>query len=430
MQHTRRTFLQAAFGSILRGQIRDARPNLVFIISDDLGWNDVGYHNPQVNTPNLDRLCARGVRMTQYRTNSVCSPTRASLLTGRTAFRVGVPSPIPQANALPITEKLLPQMLTEAGYQSWLVGKWHLGEIAPQYLPHRRGFQHHYGYLGGTLDYYEHTFMNREDWYLNGEKIKEQGYSTDLLTAEAIRLIRERDKFKPFFLDLSFNAPHVPLQVPVEYLTSYSHIADPNRRTFLAMIEAMDAAIGRVYSTLEEQGIAENTLFVWVSDNGGQTTMNAGGNNDPLRGMKGQGFDGGLRVPAFMLWPQGLEGGWVFDRLFTVLDWMPTLADAIGFPLDPTIERDGMSRWRYLHDGVGSEHDPVILGGGNNFAVFKGDWKLVEQSAPNMPAQRYLFRIYEDPSEQRDLSAQFPEVFNELLAILRAQPIGTPDRLA
>ncbi len=309
------------------------------------------------------------------------------------------------------------------------MGKWHLGEIAPPDLPHRRGFQHHYGYLGGTLDYYEHTFMNRADWYRNGERITEEGYSTDLFLREAQTLIRGRDKTKPFFLDLSFNAPHVPLQAPEEFLARFAHIADPNRRIFLAMVDAMDEAIGRLCATLEEQGIADHTLFIFVSDNGGENTTAAAGGNSPLRGLKGQAFDGGLRVPAFALWPKGLDGGWVFDRQFTVLDWLPTLADALGFPLDPSIECDGINLWGFLRDGEYTSREYVILGGGTNYAVFRDDWKLVEQNAPNMPARRFLSRITEDPLEERDLSAQYPEVLAEMVAILRRQPIGRADRL-
>ena len=421
MQLSRRGFLGTLFGgAALRAQV--TRPNIVFVIADDLGWNDVGYQNADVRSPNIDRLCAKGVRFTQYHANAVCSPTRASFHTGRSAFRVGVPSPVPRNEALPLSEKLLPQYLADAGYQTWLVGKWHLGTITDAHLPHKRGYQHHYGFLGGAVDYYTHSMMNRLDWFRNGEAVEESGYSTDLLAAEAISLIRKRDEAKPFFLNLSFNAPHTPLQAPESFVANFAQIGNANRRTYLAMIQAMDAAIGKLYESLEELGLAANTLFVFMSDNGAQTGM-GGGSNTPLRGAKDGAFEGGMRVPAFALWPDGLEGGWVFDRLFTVMDWLPTLAAAARFELDPAIPLDGVNMWPYVHDGNWVERGPAILGGGANRAVFSGDWKLVETGGT-----RSLFRIGDDPNEEKDLAAENAEVVERLAAILRDHPSGTPDR--
>ncbi|MBM3756961.1 MAG: arylsulfatase [Acidobacteria bacterium] len=422
MQLSRRGFLSGLMVSAgLRAQA--PRPNIVFVLADDLGWNDLGYQNPDVRSPNIDRLAAKGVRFTQYHSHAVCSPTRASFHTGRTAFRVGVPSPVPRGEALPLSEKLLPQYLAEAGYQTWLVGKWHLGSITDAHWPHKRGYQHHYGFLGGSIDYYTHAMANRPDWFRNGEAVDEAGYSTDLLAAEASNLIRKRDESKPFFLNLSFNAPHTPLQAPESFTANFTQVANANRRAFLAMIEAMDGAIGRVYGTLEELGLAANTLFVFMSDNGAQTAM-GGGSDAPLRGAKDGAFEGGLRVPAFALWPDGLEGGWVFDRLFTVMDWLPTLAAAARFELDPAIPLDGVNMWPYVHDGNWVKRESAILGGGANSAVFSGDWKLV-QNAGN----RFLFRIGDDPNEEKDLAGENADVVERLTAILRDHPIGTPDRM-
>lgn len=421
MQLSRRGFLGTLFGgAALRAQA--PRPNIVFIIADDLGWNDVGYQNADVRSPNIDRLCAKGVRFTQYHTNAVCSPTRASFHTGRSAFRAAVPNPVPRDEALPLSEKLLPQYLADAGYQNWLVGKWHLGQITESHLPHKRGYGHHYGFLGGSVDYYTHSMMNRLDWHRNGEAVEETGYSTDLLAAKAISLIRRRDESKPFFLNLSFNAPHTPLQAPESFVANFAQVGNANRRTYLAMIQAMDAAIGKVYETLEELGLASNTLLVFMSDNGGQTGM-GGASNTPLRGGKAGAFEGGLRVPAFALWPDGLEGGWVFDRLFTVMDWLPTLAAAARFELDPSIALDGVNMWPYVHDGNWVERQHAILGGGTNKAVFSGDWKLVDSGGT-----RQLFRINDDPNEEKDLAGENAEVVERLMAILRDHPSGTPDR--
>ena len=419
-----------AAAGLLLGGLRGAtpaRPNILLILSDDLGWNDVGFRNVAFRTPNLNCLAGNGVRLDQYRTMSVCSPTRAALLTGRSAFRVGVPSPIPMNEGLPAKERLLPQMLSTAGYQTALIGKWHLGTIAPEYFPHRRGFDLHYGFTGGEITYYTHRGAgNRLDWYRNGATVEEEGYATDLLAAEAVRFIKERDKDRPFFLDLSLNAPHLPLEVPDEYLAKYESISDPNRRRFMAMVEAMDAAIGRVVSVLHDEGLAGNTLIIWASDNGGAANNGAGGSNSPLRGQKGGAYDGGLRVPALVVWPGVLQPGKVHNGLFTVLDWIPTLAEAAGFETG-AVEFDGVSLWKELLGGAPIDRGAVVLGGGLNMAVFRGPFKFVQQTMGQNTVQA-LYRIFEDPNEERDVSSEFPEVAAELLAILRAHPRGTADR--
>jgi len=426
---SRRGFMGLAAGLLLTG-VRAAgavRPNILLIVSDDLGWNDVGFRNLAIRTPNLNCLAGNGVRLDQYRTMSVCSPTRASLLTGRSAFRLGVPAPIPATDALPARERLLPQMLSAAGYQTALVGKWHLGAITPEYLPHRRGFDLHYGFLGGQTSYFTHQGAgNRVDWYRNGAIVNEEGYTTDLLAAEGIRFIKERDKDRPFFLDLSLNAPHTPLEAQEEFLARYASIEDPIRRTFTAMVDAMDAAIGKVVGVLKDEGIADNTLIIWMSDNGGQATMNAGGSNDPLRGQKGGAYDGGLRVPALAVWPGVLTPGRVHSSLFTVVDWVPTLAEAAGFDTDG-VEFDGVSLWKDLLGGEAVKRGAVVLGGGANSAVFSGDYKFVEQTMGQTTVQS-VFRIYDDPNEINDVKEQYPEVAKELLAILRAHPRGTADK--
>ena len=428
---SRRGFMGLTAGLLLTG-VRAAspvRPNILLIVSDDLGWNDVGFRNLAMRTPNLNCLAGNGVRLDQYRTMSICSPTRAALLTGRSAFRLGVPAAIPMTDALPARERLLPQMLGAAGYQTALIGKWHLGNIAREYQPQRRGFDLHYGFLGGQTSYFTHQGAgNRVDWYRNGVIVNEEGYTTDLLAAESIRFIKERDKERPFFLDLSLNAPHTPLEAQEEYLAKYANIEDRDRRTFMAMVEAMDAAIGKVVGVLKDEGIADNTLILWVSDNGGQTNMNAGGSNEPLRGQKGGAYDGGLRVPALAVWPGVLPPGRVHNRLFTVQDWVPTLAEAVGFDTGG-VEFDGVSLWGELRGGEAVKRGPVVLGGGVNSAVFSGEYKFVEQGMGQGVVQS-LFRIFEDPNEERDVKGEYPEVAAEMLAILRAHPRGTADKAA
>ena len=427
---SRRGFLGLIAGAVLAHDESAARvrPNILLIVSDDLGWNDIGFHNPAISTPNLYRLAGMGVLLEQYRTMSICSPTRAALLTGKSAFRLGILGAIPRTSALSAKETLLPQMLSAASYRTALIGKWHLGDIAVEYLPHKRGFDLHYGFLGGETSYFTHTAAgNRVDWYRNGTLVQEEGYTTDLLASETIRFIRERDKERPFFIDLSLNAPHLPLEVPEEYLAKYEHIDDPDRRKFTAMVDSMDAAIGRVTAVLEEEGITNDTIVVWMSDNGGQVNMNGGGSNDPLRGQKGGAFDGGLRVPALVVWPEVLPAGRIHNGLFTVMDWLPTLAEAAQFDT-AGIEFDGVSLWKDLVGGNPTERGAVVLGGGASSAVFRGEFKFVEQAMGQTTAQ-YLFRIYEDPNETQDVKARYPAEAAELLAILRAQPRGEADKL-
>jgi len=394
-------------------------PNIVFVLADDLGWNDVGYQNPEVRTPRLDSLATDGVRLTQYRVNSLCSPTRASLFTGQTAIRAGVRRP---GEALPPDARLTPETLRAAGYQTWLVGKWHLGHIGEETHPNQRGFDHFYGLLRGFIDSYTHIGEDGQnrDWQRNGTPVDEEGYSTDLLAAEAIRLVENRDPSRPFYLNLSFNAPHTPLAAPEEVLAGWAHVEDPNRRAFLAMVEALDSAFGRLYDVLEAEGVADDTLIVFMSDNGGNART-GGADNSPLRGEKFSAFDGGVRVPAFVHWPNGLEGGREFSLPTTVMDWAPTLAEVTGTAV-PSEVVDGVSIWSALSEGTTIERGPIIVGSRNSWAVLEGDWKYIENN--DRGSRRLLYRPFEDPGESADLSQTEPDVFNRLAQTLLLHPDG------
>ena len=260
----------------LRAASPAPRPNILLIVADDLGWKDVGFHGSDIRTPTLDRLAAGGSELRQFYALPMCTPTRACLMTGRYPFRYGLQTgviPAAQTYGLSTDERTLPQALKDAGYSTAIVGKWHLGHGDKKYWPQQRGFEHQYGPLIGEIDYFTHEASGVVDWYRNGEIVKEKGYSTTLLGDDAVKLIDEHDPNKPLFLYLAFNAAHTPYQAPEEYLKKYAAIEDPSRRAYAGSITAMDDQIARVIDALAQKKMLDNTLIVFMSDNGG--TRNA-----------------------------------------------------------------------------------------------------------------------------------------------------------
>ena len=231
------------------------RPHVVFLLADDLGWKDVGYHASEIKTPNLDRISVAGARLEQFYVMPVCSPTRCCLMTGRYPMRTGLQSGVVRPWAqygLPLDERTLAQALKEAGYVTAITGKWHLGHFEPEYLPTRRGFDHQYGHYNGAIDYFDHTREGGLDWHRDDKVLREEGYSTNLIGAEAVRLIKGHDPKTPLFLYVPFNAPHTPLQAPEEYLKKYADIKDMQRRKYAAMVTCLDDAVGRIEAALKE----------------------------------------------------------------------------------------------------------------------------------------------------------------------------------
>jgi arylsulfatase A-like enzyme len=399
------------------------------------GYTDVGFNGGDIKTPNIDRLANAGAKLASFYVQPVCSPTRAALLTGRYPMRhglqVGVVRPWAQYG-LPLDERTLAQALREAGYFTALVGKWHLGHFQRAYLPTMRGFDHQYGHYNGALDYFTHERDGGFDWHRNDQVCKDEGYTTTLLGDEAVRLIDRHDPKTPMFMYLAFNAPHAPLQALPEHLKRYEHVKDKTRRTYSAMVHAIDEQVGRVVAALEKRGMLENTIIVFSSDNGGP--VNLGATNGRLRAGKGTLYQGGVLAAAFVTWPGHIKGGITIPEPLHMVDWYPTFIKLVGGSLEQKLPIDGKDLWGVLTEGKKSPHADILLnvtpGGG---ALRMGDWKIVlngdtrddpdgkvVEKKKKGAASVELFNLAGDPSEKNNLAAQEPERVRELRGRLEA----------
>jgi len=398
-------------------------PNLVLVMADDLGWGDVGYHGGEARTPNLDRISARGVRFNRFYTQPICSPTRAALMTGRYPWRSGMASGVVLNHldqALPLDETTLADVLKKAGYGTYMVGKWHLGHHEPAYLPTERGFDYHYG-LYTAIDHFTHRWQGALDWHRNREPAREEGYATDLLGDDAARIIREHDfGEEPMFLYHPMFAVHAFNQAPERYTEPYDHVEDPERRRFLGLCAAMDKQFGRIVDALEDRGELEDTLVVFLSDNGGSERHAA--DNGPLRGSKGTYYEGGVRVPAFAYWPGRIDPARVSNALVYVADLFKTFANLADAPL-PDKKLDGFDLAPVLFDNAssaGREEIPFILEDSERLrrgAIIQWPWKLRRTAKPNGPWVHELFNIEQDPAESADghrAARRHPEITQRL----------------
>jgi len=444
-----RTILAVIAVSILASaQVTAAeRPNVIVIVADDLGWADVGYHGGNIDTPSLDRLAEQGVQLNRFYTTPICSPTRAALMTGRDPMRLGVAYGVimPWDNiGVNPAEHFMPESFGAAGYQTAMVGKWHLGHAQMTYHPNERGFEHFYGHLHTEVGFYP-PFANvgGKDFQINGVTADDEGYETYLLADEVSRYIRERDTQKPFFIYMPFIAPHTPLDAPAELQEKYKDIdtdlpparsnqTDSTRRIskmlmresarpmYAAVVDGMDQAIGQVLNTLDEEGLSDNTIVLFFSDNGGAAYSYGGADNAPLRGGKGETFEGGIRVVSLMRWPEKLQGGQIFDQVMTVMDVFPTLADAAGVDPLNTFEFDGSSLWPSISEGTTHTREDMIMFaseipiyGSFKLTAFDNTWKLVqemEQDQLSTTVTNYLFKIADDPNEYNNLAAEYPDI--------------------
>jgi len=390
------------------------RPHIVFLLIDDLGYADAGFNGGKdIRTPHIDALARGGTILGAHYAQPVCSPTRAALLTGRYPTRTGVYSVVrPRTKwGLPLAERTLANALKDAGYQTALTGKWHLGESAPAYLPTARGFDHQYGHYFGMIDFFTHQRGADRDWYRNDQPLQEQGYSTELIADEACRVIAGRDPAKPLFLYVPFNGVHSPLQVPDHYLQPYAHLQG-NRRIMAGMLAAVDHAIGRIVATLEQSGLRENTLIIFASDNGGP--LQYSNDNGPLRDGKGTLYEGGVRVCAFAHWPGRIPAGAKVDEPTHMIDWYPTLVRLGGGSLVQQLPLDGQDIWPVLTAGAKSPHEAILLARSPEHAALRlGDWKLLlpRPASKAREARRTEVELYNlavDPGEATNLAAREP----------------------
>lgn len=404
------------------------RPNILVIVADDLGWGELSCQgNPQIPTPHIDSLAKNGVRFTNgYVSGTYCSPTRAGLLTGRYQQRFGHefnPGPVePEIFGLPLEETTLPQRLKAAGYVTGMFGKWHLG-MGPKFHPQQRGFDEFYGFLAGAHSYLDAgTGPNA---VLRGTTpVEKMDFATEAFAREAIGFI-ERNRGVPWFVYLPFNAVHAPLQSPEKYLKRFEAIADTRRRTFAAMLSAMDDAVGAVLARLAELKLDENTLIFFISDNGGPTPSITSGNG-PLRGYKAQTWEGGIRVAFLVQWKARLPAGRVDDRPVIQLDILPTALAAAGVTVRPEWKIDGVDLAPFLTgEKRGLPHEALFWRFGPQMAVRMGDWKLVKGSGAIGDAEQRaratlegaeLYHLKDDIGEKTNLAQKHPEKVRELAA--------------
>jgi arylsulfatase A-like enzyme len=438
----------------LKVSAADTPPNVVFLLADDLGRADCGFMGgKEIATPNLDKLAKAGAVLDQFYVQPVCSPTRAALMTGRYPMRhglqVGVVRPWAEYG-LPLEERTLASGLKGAGYQTAIVGKWHLGHFQKAYLPTQRGFDQQYGHYNGAIDYFKLERDGGYDWHRNDQRSDDKGYSTHLLGNEAARVIRERDPAKPLFLYVPFNAVHSPWQVPDEYVKPYVHLKG-NRAIYAGMLTCMDEAVGKIVSAVDEAGIRDNTLFIFSSDNGGPSPGKIT-DNGPLRAGKGTLYEGGTRVVAFASWQGKIKAGSVVKAPLHIVDWYPTLLKLAGAETKQDLPVDGRNAWPAITEGAASPHDAILYNTTpSNGAIRAGDWKLVingqtaalaelndktkdKKNKAVKAEQVELFNLADDPNEKTNLAESQPKKVAELKAKLAefstqaAEPKSSPQQ--
>ncbi len=418
------------------------KPNIVFIMADDLGNSDLGYRGGRVITPNIDKLATNGVRLESFYGEPVCTPSRAALMTGRYPMRYGLQTLVifpSHTYGLALDEKTLPQALKEAGYKTLMTGKWHLGHADRKFWPQNRGFDYFYGNVVGEVNYFTRERGGVIDWQRNGKFLREEGYYTDLIGDDAVKLIDQQDGKQPFFLYFASLAPHAPYQAPESAMEKYKDTPDKMRRTYMGMITELDVQIGRIVAELEKKGLRDNTIILFASDNGGATNglfaegarsdeergQVEGGikmgekppaDNAPFSGGKGSLREGGVRVPAFVNWPAKLKPRVVNEPLHMV-DVMPTLLALAGGKGSADHPFDGRDMWKTLSEGAPSPNDDILINvEAFRGAVRKGDWKLIKIAL--LPGKTMLFNLAKDPGETTNVAAENPEIARDLEARL------------
>jgi arylsulfatase A-like enzyme len=421
---TRRTVLRgAALGMAalaagvdpLSSEPQAKPPNIVFILADDLGYADVAcYGRPDLHTPNIDGLAAKGVRFLQaYANSAVCSATRTALITGRYQDRLSVGLDEPLAGrdiGLPPDVPTLPSLLKKGGYSTTLVGKWHLG-LLPKYGPLQSGYDHFYGFRAGASDYYSHPGLYDDDM-----KIDQAGYLTELLGNHAVNVVNGyAQSGRPFLLSLHFNAPHWPWEPPGDDSESKRlaghHLADfdgGSQKVYQKMIEALDFQVGRVVSALHANALAENTIIIFTSDNGGERFADTW----PFTGRKTELLEGGLRIPAILSWPARLTGGRTTNQVAISMDWLPTLLAAAGVSPDPAYPPDGLNLLPLIAANAAPVERKLFwrYKGNAQRAARDGDYKFLK-----LLENTFLFNVVDDPMERANLKERHKDIYERLV---------------
>ena len=421
---------------LMTGWATAAKPNIIFVMADDQGSVDLGcYGSPDLETPHVDALAARGVRFSQfYSAAPVCSPSRAGTLTGRWPVRAGVPNNCSSQKggngALPAEEVTMAETFKAAGYATAHIGKWHLGYTA-ETSPQAQGFDLTFGHMGGCIDNYSHFFYwqgpNTHDLWRNGVEVFAAGeYFPDLMVQEAERFM-EQNREQPFFIYYALNTPHYPYQGDAKWLDHFKHLPYP-RNLYAAFIAAQDERLGRLFAKVDALGIGERTIIVFQSDNGHSTEERAhygGGSAGPFRGAKFSLFEGGIRLPAIIAWPKNLPHNEVRSQPGHACDWLPTLAELAGLSLVAD-ELDGRSLVQVLRDSKAASphegralHWQVGTGVKADWAVREGDWKLIGKSrdttnAKAQPVETFLVNLKDDPGERSNVADKHPDVVMRL----------------
>ena len=419
----------AALAAATPALAQSARPNIILIVADDVGYGDIGaYGAPDVKTPNLDRLAREGVRFTDFYAAPSCSPTRAALISGRYYQRVRIERPLGGASTaaatqgLPATGRSLPALLKSAGYATGLIGKWHLG-YKPEFSPNAHGFDMFYGFKSGLIDYYQHTDSSGDhDFFENDKPVHPTGYSTDLFTDRAVKFIDDNAS-RPFFLEVAFNAAHWPFQVPdrPSVAPGNGRFVQPTedntstRADYVAIFERADQGIGKILAALSARKLDRNTLVVYMNDNGGEWLSR----NAPLFHRKDSVWEGGVRVPAIMRWPERLPAGRVSPQVGIVMDMTATLLAAGGATVPADAKLEGMNLLPILEGKAAPVERTLffrnVTGGRTQRAVRKGNWKLLVDG-PNT----FVFDLSKDVGERTDLASARSDIARQLRPLLTA----------
>ena len=447
--------LALIFFIVASSLLESKTPNILIILADDLGWNDVSYHGSEIPTPNIDKIISSGIELDRFYVQPTCSPTRAELMTGKSALRLGITRPISknQKLGLDLDEKLLSEYLKELQYENFLLGKWHLGAYTPDYFPTRRGFDYFLGYLQGGIGYYDHNHGGGHDWQENESELRQDGYATHLIRDAALDIIENHSGANPLFLNINFGAPHTPNEAPQQSIEKFTFIKDSKRQIHAAMVYEMDNAIGNIIDALEKENLLENTIIFFASDNGGLipdfevepsflalpknlgicdwerplsvkvvewicSSFDGASSNAPLQEGKMAVGEGGIRVTAAIWWPNHLETK-RNTNFISMMDILPTLLELVGYKGNQE-NFDGVSKVPSFKNNIKVPSTYVVTDVANNsYAFLEMPYKLVKHGS-----EIQLFNVMQDPTESNNIAHENPLLLESMETQLALWPMG------